>query len=262
MRTTQILKWCKNMKKHFFLPAMFAVFLLTGCAGNDVDLNTMGAEELYNQAHVYLEETRYKKSAETFEKVELEYPYSRWATDAKIMAAYAYYKNEDYDDAIMALDRFIRFHPGNANAAYAYYLKAMCYYEQISDVNRGQGEARRALEAFAQLTARFPNSKYAADARQKMLLARDNLAGKEMEVGRYYLNRKNYLSALNRFSAVVADYSRTGYIEEALYRQAEIYTILGLPQEAAAAYQVLSYNYPQSDWTAKAAKIVNREKGK
>lgn len=154
----------------------------------------------------------------------------------------------------MALDRFIRFHPGNPNVAYAYYLKAICYYDQISDVNREQGETRRALEAFNQLVARFPDSKYAADARQKMVLARDNLAGKEMEVGRYYLNQKNYLSALNRFSAVVNNYNKTGYVEEALYRQTEIYTILGMSGEAARAYEVLSYNYPEGSWTAKAQK--------
>ncbi len=248
------------MKKYKLLSLLFGSVLLFGCASEEINRDNMTAEELYNQAHDYLTETRYKKAAETFEKVELEYPYSRWATDAKIMGAYAYYKNESYDDAIMALDRFIRFHPGNKNVAYAYYLKAICYYDQISDVNREQGETRRALEAFNQLVARFPDSKYAADARQKMILARDNLAGKEMEVGRYYLERKNYLSALNRFSVVVNNYSKTGYIEEALYRQVEIYTILGLSNEAASAYKVLSYNYPKGNWTAKAAGIVKGKK--
>ena len=128
------------MKKCKLLSLLFASALLFGCASDDVDLDNMTAEQLYNRAHDYLDETRYKKAAETFEKVELEYPYSRWATDAKIMGAYAYYKNESYDDAVMALDRFIRFHPGNPNVAYAYYLKAICYYDQISDVNREQGE--------------------------------------------------------------------------------------------------------------------------
>ena len=155
------------MKKCKLLSLLFASALLFGCASDDVDLDNMTAEQLYNRAHDYLDETRYKKAAETFEKVELEYPYSRWATDAKIMGAYAYYKNESYDDAVMALDRFIRFHPGNPNVAYAYYLKAICYYDQISDVNREQGETRRALEAFNQLVARFPDSKYAADADRK-----------------------------------------------------------------------------------------------
>ena len=159
------------MKKCKLLSLLFASALLFGCASDDVDLDNMTAEQLYNRAHDYLDETRFKKAAET-----------------------------------LALDRFFRFHPGNPNVAYAYYLKAICYYDQISDVNREQGETRRALEAFNQLVARFPDSKYAADARQKMVLARDNLAGKEMEVGRYYLNQKNYLSALNRFSAVVNNY--------------------------------------------------------
>ncbi len=239
---------------------LLASVLLFGCAADEVDFDKMTAEQLYNQAHDYLSETRYKKAAETFEKVELEYPYSRWATDAKIMGAYAYYKNESYDDAVMALDRFIRFHPGNPNVGYAYYLKAVCYYDQISDINREQGEALRALEAFNQLVARFPDGKYTADAKQKTLLVRDNLAGKEMEVGRYYLNRKNYLSALNRFSVVVNNYATTGYIEEALYRQTEIYALLGMPSESKHAYEVLNYNYPKGRWTAKAQKLVKGKK--
>lgn len=244
------------MKKYKVISLVLGSLLMFGCASDDIDYEKMSAEELYNMAHDNLDETRYKKSAELFEKVELEYPYSKWATDAKIMGAYAYYKNENYDDAIMALDRFIRFHPGNQDIAYAYYLKAICYYDQISDVNREQGATHQALEAFEQLVARFPNSKYAADSRQKIIFARKNIAGKEMEIGRYYLNVNNYLSALNRFSVVVNHYQTTSYIEEALYRQVEIYTILGLPTEAANAYKVLSFNYPKNEWTVKAENII------
>lgn len=237
--------------------AFTAVLMLNGCASDTSDsAEPVSVEHLYNRGHKLLAKTKYKKAAETFEQVELEYPYSRWATEAKLMGAYAYYKDEAYDDAIMALDRFIRFHPGNENIAYAYYLKAVCYFDQISDVNRNQGETAKALDALQQLVARFPNSKYAPDARQKITFARGNLAGQEMEIGRYYLGQHNYLSALNRFSNVVNNYQTTGYIEEALYRQVEVYTILGLNDEAKAAHRVLEYNYPKGSWTQKSAALI------
>ena len=254
------MNWCKSMNKFKFSALLLSSVLLFGCASLEVDYEKMTAEQLYTSAHKDLVKTRYKKAAETFEKVELEYPYSKWATEAKLMGAYAYFKNENYDDAIMVLDRFIRFHPGNKNIAYAYYLKASCYYNQISDVNREQGATKDAWEAFHQLIMRFPNSKYAQDAKQKMIFAENNLAGKEMEIGRYYLNRKNYLSALNRFSVVVNGYQKTQFIEEALYRQVEIYTILGLGEEALKAYEVLSYNYADGKWTKKAASLVKGHK--
>lgn len=244
-------------KLRLFLLAFIAFSMLGGCVSSDKkEEGRVSVEHLYNRGHKQLAKTKYKKAAETFEQVELEYPYSRWATEAKLMGAYAYYKNENYDDAIMALDRFIRFHPGNENIAYAYYLKAICYFDQVSDVNRDQGETSNALNALQQLVMRFPNSEYAADARRKIVYARGNLAGQEMEIGRYYLNRHNYLSALNRFSNVVNSYQDTDYIEEALYRQVEVYTILGLPEEAAKAHEVLKYNYPQGKWTEKSAQIV------
>lgn len=244
-------------KLRLFLLAFIVFSMLGGCASSDKkEEERVSVEHLYNRGHKQLAKTKYKKAAETFEQVELEYPYSRWATEAKLMGAYAYYKNENYDDAIMALDRFIRFHPGNENIAYAYYLKAICYFDQVSDVNRDQGETANALESLQQLVMRFPNSKYAADARSKIVYARGNLAGQEMEIGRYYLNRHNYLSALNRFSSVVNSYQDTDYIEEALYRQVEVYTILGLPKEAATAYEVLKYNYPEGKWTEKSSQII------
>ena len=232
---------------------------MSGCSSTKEAEVPQTAEQLYNQAHDYLDRTSYARAAETFEKVELEHPYSRWATKAKLMGAYAYYKDKKYDDAIMSLDRFIKFHPGNKDIAYAYYLKALCYYEQITDVDRDQSNTEKALQALQQVIARFPNSEYAKDARLKLDLAYDHLAGKEMEVGRYYLSQENYLSSLNRFSVVVNQYQTTSHIEEALYRQVEIYTILGLDDEARGAYRILAYNYPRSQWTAKAKKIVKNQ---
>jgi len=253
------MKWCKKMVKLRLLTMVLVPFLLLGgCASDDAADENLTAEQLYNKAHDYLDRTSYKKAAETFEKVELEYPYSRWATDSKLMGAYAYYKNKDYDSAVISLDRFIRFHPGNRNVAYAYYLKAICFYDQISDVNREQGKTKEALDTLSQLSMRFPGTPYAEDARQKIVFAREHLAGKQMEVGRYYLNLDNYLSALNRFSEVVDDYGDTGYAEEALYRQVEIYTIVGLNNEAVRVGTLLQQNYPNGAWTAKAQNILNR----
>ncbi len=244
----------KKMKHILFLS--LALMLVAGCSSTKEEVLNPSAEVLYNQAFDLLQKTSYKKAAETFEKVELEHPYSKWATKAKIMGAYAYYKDQKYDDAILSLDRFIKFHPGNKDIAYAYYLKALCYYEQITGVEKDQENTRLALQALRQVITRFPNTEYAKDASLKLELTYDHLAGKEMEVGRYYLNQENYLSALNRFSVVVNDYQMTSHIEEALYRQVEIYTILGLNKEAGQAFRVLEYNYPKSKWTVDARKVL------
>ena len=146
----------------------------------------------------------------------MELPYSKWAHKDKLMGASAYYKDQKYDDAILSLDRFIKYPPGNQDTPYAYYLKALCYYEQIVTVDKDQSNTAKAKEAFEQVINRFPDSEYAQDAKLKIDLTNDHLAGKEMEVGRYYLKQKNYLSALNRFSVVVNEYQTTSHIEEAL----------------------------------------------
>ena len=174
----------------FYLGLFLSLGLLAGCA-SDKDQAPATAEELYNQAYEKLEQTSYKKAAEDFEKVEMEHPYSKWAVKAKIMGAYSFYKAKEYDDAIMALDRFIKFHPGNKDIAYAYYLKALCYYDQIESPENDQGNTSKALAALEQVVLRFPNSEYAKDAEQKIILAKDRLAGQEMVIGRYYLSQKN-----------------------------------------------------------------------
>lgn len=234
-------------KLKLFLVCIFCLGLAAACSSTKEVEKPKTAEELYNQAHNDLDRTAYKKAAETFEKVELEHPYSKWATKAKIMGAYAYYKDQKYDDAILSLDRFIKFHPGNKDIAYAYYLKALCYYEQITGVEKDQENTRLALQALRQVITRFPNTEYAKDASLKLELTYDHLAGKEMEVGRYYLNQENYLSALNRFSVVVNDYQMTSHIEEALYRQVEIYTILGLKKEAGQAFRSWNITIPRAN---------------
>lgn len=235
--------------------ALGLLFLISACASAP-DTGNMSAEELYNLGYDQMQDTAWAKAAATFEKLELEHPYSAWATKSKLMSAYAYYRDEKYDDAVIALDRFIHYHPGNKDAAYAYYMRGLCYYDQIVGAQKDQDNTAKAKEAFEQLLARFPQTEYAADARAKMNLIQDHLAGQEMDVGRFYLKQKNYLSALNRFSAVVKDYQTTPQIEEALYRLVEIYTILGLKEDAAKPLKVLAVNYPDSTWYKKAVDLT------
>lgn len=236
--------------------ALGLLLFVTACASTVVDNTELSADELYNRGYSEMEQTAWAKAAASFEAIELEHPYSKWAAKAKLMAAYSYYKDEKYDDAILSLDRFIRYHPGNQDIAYAYYMKGLCYYDQIVGSEKDQDITAKAEDAFEQVIVRFPKSQYATDAEGKMALIRDHLAGQEMEVGRYYLEQKNYLSALNRFSTVVKDYQSTPQIEEALYRQVEVYTILGLTREAAQTSKILGHNYPQSKWYKMAEKLL------
>jgi len=204
--------------------------------------------DLYNSAMNALEDGDLTEAAKLFDEVERQHPYSVWATKAQLMAGYAHYQANRYDEAVLALSRFIDLHPGNADVAYASYLKALCYYEQISDVARDQQMTDRALQSLQDIVRKYPESKYARDARLKIDLTRDHLAGKEMAVGRYYEQRGNYLAAINRFRKVVDDYQTTTHVPEALHRLVECYTVIGLPDEAQKAAAVLGHNYPGSEW--------------
>lgn len=248
------------MKKMLYLLPVLAL-LLSACASDKETVNDedKSAEVLYNEAYDYLNKTSYAKAAETFDKVEMEHPYSKWATKSKLMAAYSYYKDEKYDDAIASLDRFIRLHPGNKDIAYAFYLKGVCYYDQIAPSEKEQSATKDAYETFSQVITMFPQSEYATDAKAKMALIEDHLAGHEMTVGRYYLQNKEYISALNRFSTVTDVYQTTAQIEEALYREVEIYTILGLTQEAIKKEAILRRNYPDGKWTKLAQALVKKD---
>ena len=221
---------------------------LIGCASEEPEIPDQPAEVLYTNALNALEEGKAPTAAKMFEEVERQHPYSSWATQALVMAAYSYYLMDDYDSAVPALENFIQLHPGNRNAAYAFYLRALCYYEQIADVTRDQGNTEEAQRALSDVIARFPNTPYARDASLKLDLVRDHLAGKEMEVGRYYLQRDMYLAAINRFRTVVEQYQTTTHVPEALHRLVEAYLSLGINEEAQAAGAVLGYNYPGTDW--------------
>ncbi|MGJ3258333.1 MAG: outer membrane protein assembly factor BamD [Rhodospirillales bacterium] len=204
--------------------------------------------EIYNTAMNLMQDGYYKRAASEFDEVERQHPYSVWATKAQLMAAYSYYQSNRYDDAIIALDRFTQLHPANRDVAYAYYLKALSYYEQISDVARDQKMTELALDALNEVMKRFPDSEYARDAKIKIDLTYDHLAGKEMEIGRYYLNQKHYLAAINRFRTVVEKYETTTHVPEALHRLTEAYLALGVTSEARKTASVLGHNFPGSDW--------------
>lgn len=206
------------------------------------------AEEIYAEAAETIEGGEFNRAAQLFDEVERQHPYSQWAVRAQLMAAYSHYQAEKYEDAIVALDRFIQLHPGNADAPYAYYLRALCYYEQISDVKRDQKMTQMALSSLEEVVTRFPDTDYARDAKLKLDLARDHLAGKEMEIGRFYLRQNQYQAAIKRFQAVIADYQTTSHVPEALHRLTECYLALGLTDEARATAAVLGYNYPGSEW--------------
>ncbi len=237
------------------LKLLFAVLLmgplLAACGSDDVAVPYVErpVEELYNDAIATLAEgDDYTIAAQKFEEVERQHPYSVWATKAQLMAAYSYYLNNSYDEAIDALDRFIALHPGSPDIAYAHYLKALSYYEQISDVERDQKMTRLALESLEEIVRRFPETEYARDAGLKIDLTRDHLAGKHMAIGRYYLRRNQYLAAINRFRLVIKDYQTTTHVPEALHRLVEANLALGLASEAQSTAAVLGYNFPGNDW--------------
>jgi outer membrane protein assembly factor BamD len=223
---------------------------LSGCGGTkDKDVYVeKPVEPLYNEAMDSLGRQNYRQAARLFDEVERQHPYSVWATRAQIMAAYSHYQVNEYDDAILSAQRFLQLHPGNKDAPYAYYLIAISYYEQITDVGRDQRITEDALKALEELVRRYPESTYARDARLKIDLTRDHLAGKEMAVGRYYQKQQQYVAAINRYRTVVEKYQTTTHVPEALHRLVECYLTLGVSSEAQAAAAVLGHNYPGSQW--------------
>lgn len=205
-------------------------------------------EDLYNGAMNAMQAGDYDEAARLFDEVERQHPYSEWAAKAQLMAAYAFYQQNSYDEAINALDRFIELHPGSPDVSYAYYLKAISYYEQISDVRRDQKMTSEALTALEEVARRFPNSKYSRDAELKIDLALDHLAGKHMDIGRFYQSRSEYLAAINRFRTVIERYQTTTHVPEALHRLVECYMAMGIVDEAKATAAVLGHNFPGSEW--------------
>jgi outer membrane protein assembly factor BamD len=255
--TIYLRKPFKKSMRSILISFVFVSFL-AACGADDslIEYVERPVEEIYNEAMDRLEDGDYIYASAQFDEVERQHPYSKWARKAMVMSAYTYYIQNQYDQAILTARRFVSLYPGNEQAPYAYYIIAQSYYEQISDVERDQRNTELAQQALVELIRRYPDSDYARDAVLKLDLTLDHLAGKEMEVGRYYLKSGQYAAAIRRFRNVVENYERTTHVSEALHRLTEIYATLGLLDEAQNAAAILGYNYPNSDWYADSYRIL------
>lgn len=219
-------------------------------------------ERLYNEGLYLLNQKKDPKEAvKKFEEVDRQHPYSEWARKSLIMSSYAYYESGSYEESVTAAKRYISLHPGSPDAAYAQFLIASSYYDEIPDITRDQARTDKALEALDGVVRKYPSTEYAVSAKQKMQVARDQLAGKEMLTGRYYLERKDWTGAINRFKVVVTKYQTTRHVEEALMRLVEAYTALGITDEAQTAAAVLGHNFPDSEWYSHAYALVTKGGG-
>jgi outer membrane protein assembly factor BamD len=244
------------------LTAVFLSATLVACAsGPDESVTYVErpAETIYAEAFESMDRHQYQLAAAQYDEVERQHPYSEWARRSMLMAAFANYQANNYEEAISDSQRFIALHPGNRNAAYAYYLVAISYFEQIMDVGRDQQMTQQAMDALEQVVRRFPESRYATDARLKIDMTRDHLAGKEMDVGRWYLNRHFHLAAINRFRNVINEYGTTSHVPEALHRLVESYVALGVDEEARQVAAVLGHNFPGSEWYENSYDLLTRE---
>ncbi|QIK78424.1 outer membrane protein assembly factor BamD [Sphingomonas piscis] len=235
---------------------------LSGCARNKATTDTnyiaRDVNTLYAAAKQKLDQRDYEVAAKLFDEVERQHPYSAWARRAQLMSAFSYYLASKYPEAVSSAQRFVTIHPGNREAPYAHYLIAMSYYQQIPDVTRDQSTTQQALDAFGELIRRYPQSRYAADARLKLDLINDHLAGKEMEVGRFYQRSGNWLASVARFRNVVDKYQTSSHTPEALERLVESYLALGIPEEAHKTAAVLGRNYPSSPYYKHAYELIAR----
>ncbi|MEQ1756263.1 MAG: outer membrane protein assembly factor BamD [Micropepsaceae bacterium] len=246
----------QSLRSIRLLAAIAFLLPLAACAGDEGDappppkseIREVPPEQLYSGALIQLDKGNWPQCAAAFDEVERQHPYSVWARRAILMSAFCHYQGNKYNEAIMAADRFITLHPGNKDAPYAYYLKSVSLYEQIVDVGRDQRRTEQAMAALRELIKRFPQTDYARDARLKLDLTRDHLAGKEMAIGRYYLKRGEMVAAISRFRTVVEQYQTTSHVPEALHRLVEAYLSLGVIKEAQTSAAVLGHNYPGSEW--------------
>jgi len=242
-----------------------AALPLAGCAAfgggkkGDTAYVARDVNTLYAAAKRTMDQGSYETAAKLFDEVERQHPYSVWARRAQLMSAFNYYLAKKYTDAISSARRFVTIHPGNAEAPYAEYLIAMSYYQQIDDVTLDQSATQSASDAFGELIRRYPDSRYASDARLKLDLIKDHLSGKEMEIGRYYQRAGQWLAATYRFRAVVEKYQTTSHAPEALERLVECYLALGIPDEAHKAAAVLGKNYPETYWYRQSLRLLIKE---
>jgi outer membrane protein assembly factor BamD len=220
------------------------------------------ADKIYNEGLFLLNNKQdYEGAAKKFDQVDRENPYSDWARKALLMSAYAYYQGDKYDDCINAAKRYVTLHPGSADSAYAQYLIGASYYDQILDVNHDQARSDKAISALEEVVRKYPDTEYAVAAKKKIEAARDQLAGKEMEIGRYYMKQRDFTGAINRFKVVVTQYQTTREVEEALERLTEAYISLGIMDEAQTAAALLGHNFPDSTWYKDAYRLVKSAGG-
>ena len=240
-----------------------APLLVSACStDDDVDLSTYveqtePADVLYNQGLANLEAGRLTEASRKFDAVDRQHPYSEYARKSMVMGAFANYRQGKYEESIASAKRYVTLYPSNPDAAYAQYIIGLCYFRQIRDVTQDQKESRKTIEAMEELVQRWPDSEYVDDAQEKIRFARDQLAGKEMQTGRYYLERREYVAAVKRFRYVVENYSNTRHVEEALARLTEAYYAMGLTSEAQTAAAVLGHNYPESQWYKDSYKLLS-----
>lgn len=241
-----------------------AALALTGCAGKrgkkELAYVARDVETLYNLGKDQLDRGRYRESAQIFDEVERQHPYSVWARRAQLMSAFSYYAAANYSLAIQSAQRFLSLHPGNRDAAYAHYLIALSYYEQIADVSRDQKITQQALDTLTEVIRRYPDSNYAADARLKIDLVNDHLAGKEMEIGRFYARNRQWIAAAHRYRTVVDKYQTTSHVPEALFRLVEANLALGIPEEATRSAAVLGANFPGSKWYERGFRLIQEHR--
>ena len=237
---------------------------LVGCAHGkgkgDTNYVARDVSSLYGAAQRTMNSGNYLQAAKLFDEVERQHPYSSWARHAQVMSAFNYYLAQKYNDAISSAQRFLTIHPGSDEAPYAQYIVAMSYYQQVTDISRDQSVTQQANEAFGELVRRYPESRYAADARLKMDLIRDHLAGKDMEIGRYYQRAGQWLAATYRFRNVVDNFQTSSHAPEALERLVECYLALGIPDEAWKAAAVLGKNYPETYWYRQSLRLLAAER--
>ncbi|ODT06365.1 MAG: outer membrane protein assembly factor BamD [Mesorhizobium sp. SCN 65-20] len=245
------------------LSLVIPAIALSGCMSGEADVDlasyveqTEPADVLYNQGLANLNAGRLKEASRKFEAVDRQHPYSEYARKSMVMGAFASYRQGAYEEAINSAKRYLALYPSTEDAAYAQYIIGLSYFRQIRDVTQDQKEARRTIEAMQEVVQRWPESEYVDDANAKIRFARDQLAGKEMQIGRYYLERREYIAAAKRFRSVVENYSNTRHIEEALARLTETYYAMGLTSEAQTAAAVLGQNYPDSQWYKDSYKLL------
>lgn len=250
-------------RKAAFAAVFGAAVIAAGCGKNKSSDNYVELKDppdvIYNQGLANMDAGRLKEASKKFAALDRQYPYSEWARKALVMGAYSYYKQKKYTDSINMAKRYISLYPTSQEAAYAFYVIGLAYFRQIPDVTHDQGDAARAADALQEVVNRFPKSEYVGDAKTKIRFAREQMAGKEMQVGRYYLERRQYLAAIKRFRYVAENYSNTNQVEEALYRLVEANYAMGIVSEAQAAAHALGQNYPESAWYKMAYKLLQKK---